>query len=81
MRELHGQRHELRRLVARVAEHDALVAGAAGVDAHRDVARLLADELDDLHAVGIERLGRIDVADLTNGVARDALVVDGRAAT
>src|SRR5262249_7987756 len=36
MRELNRQRHELRRFVARVAEHDALITGAAGVDTHRD---------------------------------------------
>ena len=34
------QRHQLFRLSARKAEHEALVAGAAGVDAHRDIGRL-----------------------------------------
>jgi hypothetical protein len=79
VRELDRQRHQLRRLVARVAEHDALIARAAGVHAHRDVARLLADELNDLHAVGIEGFVRIRVSDLANRVARDLLVIDVRA--
>ena len=38
-----GSRHQLGGLVGGVAEHHALVAGAAGVDALRDVAGLLVD--------------------------------------
>jgi len=37
VREHDGQRHQLRRLGARVAEHQPLVASAERVDAHRDV--------------------------------------------
>ena len=36
----------------------------------------LRDELGDANAVGVERLARIDVADLANRAARDLLVVD-----
>src|SRR6185503_21121979 len=76
MRELQRERHELRRFVRRVPEHDALVAGAARVDAHGDVAGLFADELDDLHAVGVERLGGVRIADLADGAPRDGLILD-----
>jgi hypothetical protein len=35
-----GQRHQFRRFVTSVSEHQALVAGAASVHAHRDIGRL-----------------------------------------
>jgi hypothetical protein len=37
------QRHQLRGLANGVPEHEALVSGAAAVDAERDVARLFVD--------------------------------------
>src|SRR6185437_2932368 len=73
MRELHRERHELWRLVTGVAEHDPLIAGPAGVHAHGDVAGLLADELDDLHAVGVEGFAGVGIADLADGIPRDLL--------
>ena len=45
------QRHQLGRFFRREAEHHALVAGAAGVDAHRDVGRLSLNR--DKHAAGV----------------------------
>ena len=78
-------RHEHRRLVARVAEHQALVAGAllgieslAFVDALRDVARLLV--VCDQHratAIVEAELG-IVIADAPDGFARDCLKIDRR---
>ena len=41
VREQDRHRHQLVGLVGGVAEHHALVAGAAGVDALRDIGRLL----------------------------------------
>ena len=37
MRQLNRQRHQLRRLVASEAEHQTLIAGAAGINSHGDV--------------------------------------------
>ncbi len=74
-------RHQLRRLVAGVAEHQALVAGAllrtnlalrlAGIDTLRDVRRLLRHEDVDEHLVGVKHVVVVDVADLADRVARD----------
>ena len=85
VREVDRHRHQARRLVAGVAEHQALVAGAlvevealAFVDALRDVARLLAVGDDHGAAVGVEADLRIGVADALDGLARDVLEVDLR---
>ena len=77
VRELHRERHQLRRLVRGEAEHESLIARAAGVDTHRDVRRLARDELRDLDAAGVERLVRVHVSDLANRIAHDAFVVHG----
>ena len=81
MREHDRRRHQLGRLVAGVAEHQALVAGALlggllahrllGIDALRDVGRLLRDQQVHEHLVGVEHVIVVDVADLADGVARD----------
>ena len=73
VRVLDGRRHELRRLVAGVAEHHALVAGAARVDALADVGRLLVDR--DQHAAGVAVEAHLAV-----GVADVASPPRGRAA-
>ena len=90
VRERDRQRHQLGGVVAGVAEHQALVAGAlpvdrvdgagaalvAGVDALGDVGGLAADR--DLHAAGgaVEALLRGVVADLEDPVADDLRDVD-----
>ena len=51
-----GQRHQLGGLVAGVAEHQALVAGAAGVHAHGDIGRLRLDQV--VHAAGVGNRSR-----------------------
>ena len=75
------RRHQLRRLVAGVAEHQALVAGTllggllarglARVDALGDVGRLLRDQDVHEHPVGVEHVVVVDVADLADAVAGD----------
>ena len=81
MREHDRRRHELGRLVAGVAEHQPLIAGAllggllarglAGVDALGDVGRLLRHQHVDEHLVRVEDVIVVDVADLADGLARD----------
>ena len=79
-------------LVARVAEHHALVAGAdlvvevagAGallerlVDTHRDVGRLLVDRDDDAARLAVDAERGVGVADLADRVAGEAGEVDVR---
>jgi hypothetical protein len=72
VRILDRRRHQLRRLVAGVAEHDALVAGAlvlvvAGIDALGDVGRLLVHIAVDLGGLEVE--APLHVADLADGFA------------
>ena len=83
MRQIDRHRHQRRRFVAGVAEHQALVAGAlveivvgGAIDALGDVGALLA--VADVHraAVGVETQGRIGIADAADGVARDLGVID-----
>jgi hypothetical protein len=78
--ELVGQRdgrgHQLGGLVGGVAEHHALVAGAAGVNALGDVAGLLVDGGDDGAGVGVEAVERVVVADGGDDAAHQALEID-----
>ena len=46
-----------------IAEHHALIARAAGVHAHGDVARLFVDAGDHGAGIGIESIERIVIAD------------------
>ncbi len=71
------RRHQVRRFVAGEAEHQALVAGALffgllAVDAHVDVGRLLADEVQ--HAAGVAVVADIGIviADAGDDLAGDA---------
>ena len=73
MGQVDRQRHQRVRLVAGEAEHHALVAGAAGIHALGDVGRLRVQLAMHLAGVGREADGRIDVADLADGVADDAI--------
>ena len=78
--ELVGQRdgrgHQLGGLVGGVAEHHALVAGAAGVHALGDVAGLLVDGGDDGAGVGVEAVEGVVVADGGDDAAHQALEID-----
>ena len=69
VRELDGEGHELRGVLAGEAEHHALVAGAFAVDAHGDVVGLLVDGDHDAGAVGVEAHVAGGVADLADGLA------------
>src|SRR5467141_5221382 len=69
-------RHELRRLLAGVAEHDALVAGALvlvamGIDALGDIPGLLMDQNVHFGALPVKSI--LLVADGADGAARDLL--------
>ena len=75
------RRHQARRLVAGIAEHQALVAGAlffgvAAVDAHRDVGRLLADDVQHAAGAAVEADVRRGVADVGDDAADEVLEVD-----
>ncbi len=76
VRQHDGQGHQLRGLGARVAEHEALVAGAEVVHAHGDVAGLLVDGGDDAARLEVEAELRARVADLADGLAGDLGDVD-----
>ena len=91
MRQVDRQRHQLGRVVAGVAEHQALVAGALlveqvadlagavlvrGVDALGDVGRLRADGDRDTAGAAVEALLRPVVADLEDGLAHDPRDLD-----
>ncbi len=66
-----GQRHQLGGLVAGVAEHQALVARAAGVHAHGDVGRLALERADHAAGVAVEAVGRVRVADVPDDLPGD----------
>ena len=70
------RRHQLRRLAAGIAEHDALVAGAlvlvaGGVDALGDIGRLGVEEDLDLGGLPVEAV--LLVADVADGLAGQIL--------
>ena len=75
------RRHQRLGLVRRVAEHQSLVAGAlvlgiAAVHAHRDVGRLLADDVQHAAGAAVEAdVGR-RVADVDDDAAHQLLEVD-----
>ena len=82
MRVIDRERHEHRRLVARVTEHQSLVAGTlvhvflgGTIDSACDVRRLPAVADQYRTAFGFEAQLRIGVADAMDGVPRDARVV------
>ena len=84
LREPHGQlvrerdrrRHQLLILVDRIPKHHSLVAGAAGVYAHGDVAGLLVDAGDDGAGVAVEAVEGVVVSDGGDGAADDGLEID-----
>ena len=71
-----GRRHQLGGLVGGIAEHHALVAGAAGVHAQGDVAGLLVDAGDDRAGVGVEAVERVVIADGGDDAAHEGLEID-----
>ena len=95
VRERDRQRHQLRRLVGRVADHEPLVAGAdpvegssspgscctskARVDAAGDVGRLLVERDDHGAGLGVEPVLGAGVADRRDPLAHEPRDVDVRA--
>src|SRR5208283_2389830 len=71
-----GQRHELGSFVAGISKHEALVAGAAGIHAHRDVGRLALDGVEDAAGMAIETVESVVVADVIDDAARQFRHVD-----
>jgi hypothetical protein len=64
-------RHELGRFIGGIPKHEALVAGAAGINSHGDIAGLLVDRRQDRAGVGIETPGGVRIADVLDHVAND----------
>ncbi len=88
MREHDRCRHQLRRLVGRIAEHDALVArallggflalGLLGVHPLCDVGRLRGEDVLHENLVGVKHVVVVHVTDLADGIAGDLHVVEFR---
>src|SRR5215467_5871168 len=76
MRQRNRHRHQLSGLITRIPKHHSLVAGAAGVHAHGDVAGLLVDGGDDGAGVGVESVEGVVVADGVNDAADDGLKIN-----
>ena len=76
MRQRNRQRHQFRRLIASVSEHQSLIAGAAGVHAHRDVWRLRLNHIDHGAGLGIESKSRIVIANAIDYVAHQFRHID-----
>src|SRR4029079_16777314 len=68
VREDNWHRHEVGGLVGRIAEHQALVARAARIHTHGDVARLLVDRCQDRAGVEIKSPGGVAIADVFDDV-------------
>ena len=75
MGQLDRHRHEFFGFIASVAEHQALVAGAAGIHAHGDVRRLALYRANHRAGVRIETVFRVVVADLAHGFAGQLIVI------
>ena len=80
------RRHQFRRFIAGVAEHQSLVSrallrrllalGRAGIHALGDVRALAGEQIGDEHLVGVKDIVVIDVADAGDGVAHRFVDVD-----
>jgi len=79
MGKLDRQGHQFFGLIASKAEHEALVAGTTGIDAHGDVGRLTLDGADHSAGVGVKTVFGVVIADLANRFASDFVVIDVRA--
>ena len=84
VRKRDGQRHQLRRFIAGITEHHALIAGAViqlavaglfrlqgSVNAHGDVAGLLVDVGDNAAGIAVKAVLGAVIADLTHHLAGD----------
>src|ERR1039457_5250773 len=76
MRQRNRSRDQLQILIHGIPKHHSLVAGAAGVYAHGDVAGLFVDAGDYGAGVGVEAVEGVVVADGGDGAADDGLKID-----
>jgi len=74
--ELDRHRHQLGRFIAGKPEHHPLIAGPTGVDALRDVGRLLLDRHDHATGFGIEAETRMVITGLLDGVPNHVAHLD-----
>ena len=74
--ELDGHGHQFFGFVAGEAEHEALIAGTAGVHAHGDVWGLPLHGADHTASFGVKAVLGIVVAHLADSVARNLVVVN-----
>src|SRR3954465_2646467 len=65
------QRHQLLRLVARIPEHQTLIARPAGVYAHRDIRRLRLNDVQHAARLRIEAVRGVRETDITDDVTRE----------
>ena len=70
------QRHQFRRLIAGVAEHQALIARAAGIHAHGDVGGLALNGVQNAAGLGIEAHSGVGESDVRDHFARQLRHVD-----
>ena len=86
---IHDRRgHQLRRFVAGIAEHQALIArsllgvslpfGFPRIHTLGDVRTLRSDGVDDEHTVRVEHVVVVRVTDVTNRLTRDGVVIEPR---
>jgi hypothetical protein len=73
------QRHQLFGLGAGVSEHEALVTGAAGIHAHRNVGRLTVNRRQHGAGFGVEAILAARISDFGDCLPDYVLVVDNRA--
>jgi hypothetical protein len=71
-----GQGHELFGFRTGVTEHQALVARAAGVNAHGDIGALRLNDVEDAAGFGVKTHGRVSKPDVGNHLARQGGNVD-----
>ena len=76
-----GKRHQFRGFVGCIAEHHALIAGAARIHAHGNVARLLVDGRNHGAGVGVEAIDRVVISDGGDHAAHQRLKIDVGAST
>ena len=71
MRQQYGRGHELFVFIGGIAEHHALIAGAAGIYTHGDVGRLRMNRADDRASLGVKAVSGVGVADGSDHAAHD----------
>ena len=70
------ERHQFRGFIAGIAEHEALIAGAAGIDAHRNIGGLALNGVQNPAGFAIEPKCRVGITDIADHFARQARHID-----